>query len=76
MEKLLGWCRDNHLLHNVSKMKELVVDFRKDPLTPCPLVTNREEVVIMGEYRYLGSIICFKLDWSPNAEVKLAACTS
>ena len=29
--KLVGWCNDNHLLLNVSKTKEIVVDFRRDP---------------------------------------------
>ena len=30
VEKLVGWCNDNHLLLNVSKTKEIVVDFRRD----------------------------------------------
>ena len=71
MEKLVGWCNDTHLLLNVSKTKEIVVDFRRDPPTPRPLVINGEEVEIMGEYKYLGSIIDCKLDWSPNAMAHL-----
>ena len=67
VEKLVGWCNDNHLLLNVSKTKEIVVDFRRDPPPPRPLVINGEEVEIVGEYKYLGSIIDCKLDWSPNA---------
>ena len=67
VEKLVGWCNDNHLLLNVSKTKEIVVDFRRDPPTPRPLVINGEEVEIVGEYKYLGSVIDCKLDWSPNA---------
>ena len=31
VEKLVGWCNDIHLLLNVSKTKEIVVDFRRDP---------------------------------------------
>ena len=65
VEKLVGWCRDNHLL-SVSKTKVIVVDFRKHPPDPCPLVINDEEVKIVGEYKYLGSIIDSKLNWSPN----------
>ena len=67
VEKFVGWCNDNHLLLNVSKTKEIVVDFRRDPPPPRPLVINGEEVEIVGEYKYLGSIIDCKLDWSPNA---------
>ena len=43
------------------------MDFRRDPPTPHPLVINGEEVEIVGEYKYLGSIIDCKLDWSPKA---------
>ena len=67
VEKLVGWCNDNHLLLNVSKTKEIVGDFRRDPPPLRPLVINGEEVEIVGEYKYLGSIIDCKLDWSPNA---------
>ena len=67
VDKLVGWCNNNHLLLNVSKMKERVVDFRRDPPTPRPLVINGEEVEIVGEYKYLGSIIDCKLEWSSNA---------
>ena len=44
-----------------------MVDFRRDPPPARPLVINGEEVEIVGEYKYLGSIIDCKLDWSPNA---------
>ena len=75
----MGWCNDNHLFPNVSKTKETVVDFMRAPLaptpppppTPRPLIINGEEVEIVGEYKYLGSIIDCKLDWSPNALVHL-----
>ena len=62
VDKLVGWCNDNHLLLNVSKTKEIVVDFRRVPQTPRPLVINREEAEIVGEYKYLGSVIDCKLD--------------
>ena len=65
--KLVGWCNDNHLLLNVSKTKEIVVDFRRYPPPPPLLVISAEEVEIVGEYKYLGSIIDCKLDWSLNA---------
>ena len=41
MEKLVGWCKDNHFFLNVSETTEIVVDFRKDPSTLCPLVSGR-----------------------------------
>ena len=36
VEKLVGWCNDNHLLLNVSKTREIVVDFRRAPPPPPP----------------------------------------
>ena len=55
VDKLVGWCNDNHLLLNVSKMKERVVDFRRDPPpTPRPLVINGEEVEIVGGIQVPG----------------------
>lgn len=35
VEKLVGWCMYNHLLLNVSKTKEIVVDIKRDPPTFC-----------------------------------------
>jgi hypothetical protein len=67
VEKLVGWCRNNHLLLNVSKTKEMVVDFRREAPPPRPLVINGEEVEIVSEYKYLGSVMDCRLDWSPNA---------
>ena len=45
MEKLVVGCKDNHLLLNVSKMKEIVVDFRRDLPTPYPSVINGEKAM-------------------------------
>ena len=43
VEKLLGECRDNLLLLNVSKTREIVLDFRRHPPSHCPLVIVGEE---------------------------------
>ena len=42
VEKLVGWCNDNHLLLNVSKTKEIVVDFRRDPPPPASSPTGHQ----------------------------------
>ena len=48
VETLVDWCKDNHLLLNVSKTKKIVVDFRRDPPTPCTLLFNGEEVKMLS----------------------------
>jgi len=59
--------RTNYLHLNVSKTKDVVIDFRRQPTTPLPLFINGEEVEIADQYKYLGSIIDSRLDWSANA---------
>ena len=68
VDELVGWCDSNHLLLNVSKTKEVVVDFRRNPPPPRPLIIKGEEVEIVGEYKYLGSIIDSRLEWSANTQ--------
>ena len=65
---LVQWCDDNHLLLNVAKTKEMVVDFRRDPPRPAPLVIKGEEVEIVDQYKYLGSTMDNRLDWSANVQ--------
>ena len=71
VESLVDWCDSNHLLLNVAKTKEMVVDFRRDQPRPTPLVIKGEEVEMVDQYRYLGSIIDNKLDWSANCQALL-----
>jgi hypothetical protein len=46
----------------------MVVDFRRNPPKPLPLTIKGESVEIVEQYKYLGSIIDNKLDWSANAD--------
>lgn len=40
MVRTTGWCRDNNLLLNTTKTKEIVVDFRKKKTDIKPLYIN------------------------------------
>ena len=83
MEKLVGWCRDNHLLLNVSKTKEIVVDFRKHPPDPGPLVINDKEVttakdeinvpIALGAFRDKGVTIVGEYKCIPGLRYRLKA---
>ena len=61
-------CGLNHLQLNVTKTKELVVDFRKQRTRSNPFSINETEVDIVDEYKYLGVHIDHKLNWTKNTE--------
>ena len=43
VENLVGWCNDSHLLLNVSKTNEILMDLKRDSPTPRPLAIIEEE---------------------------------
>ena len=51
------WCQTNYLELNVLKTKELVFDFRKSQSIPQPTIIGGENVEIVDEYKYFGTII-------------------
>ncbi len=63
VERLTSWCQDNCLSLNVSKTKELIVDFRKRqqrPYTP---------LMISGtSFKYLGVNISEDLTWTTHIQ--------
>jgi len=66
VSSMVTWCRDNYLLLNVNKTKELIIDFRRNPAPHTPLEINGEQVEIVSQYKYLGTILDSKLDWTDN----------
>ncbi len=55
VERLTSWCQDNCLSLNVSKTKELIVDFRKKHLLPyTPLMISGTPVERVSSFKYLG----------------------
>ncbi|XP_072368086.1 uncharacterized protein [Scyliorhinus torazame] len=54
MENLVEWCGNNHLSLNVSKTKELVIDFRKQSTVHTPVSINGAEVEMVSSLKFLG----------------------
>uniref|UniRef100_UPI0037E88240 NLR family CARD domain-containing protein 3-like n=1 Tax=Semicossyphus pulcher TaxID=241346 RepID=UPI0037E88240 len=66
VERLTAWGRDNNLLLNTSKTKELIVDFTKKKTDIQPLHISGECVERVSDFRFLGVHISEDLTWGTN----------
>ena len=63
VEDLVRWCNANNLELNVSKTKEIVIDFRKNRHPVTPLTINGEHVEQVRSFKFLGTTISEDLKW-------------
>ncbi len=69
---LTSWCQDNCLSLNVSKTKELIVDFRKRQQRPyTPLMISGTPVERMSSFKYLGVNISEDLTWTAHIQTQV-----
>ncbi|TWW64120.1 hypothetical protein D4764_03G0011280 [Takifugu flavidus] len=68
VESFVRWSRENLLQLNVTKTKEMVVDFSKSKSPPSPVCISGKEVEIVPSYRFLGVQLDNKLEWSTNTD--------
>lgn len=61
LDDFLSWCEDAFLKLNVSKTKEIGVDFRKSPPVPLNSVVHGRQVDLVNTYKYLGTMFDSKL---------------
>ena len=60
------WCQDNNLSLNVSKTKELIVDYRKRRVEQAPILINGAVVEQVESFKFFGVHITNKLSWSKH----------
>ena len=70
------WCKDNYLDLNVSKTKEMLIDFRKHGVSVPDLYIDGVKVERVSEYKYLGTVIDDKLNFSSNTKCLHKKCQS
>ncbi len=69
VERLTSWCQDNCLSLNVSKTKELIVDFRKKQQWPyTPLMISGTPVERVSSFKYLSVNISEDLTWTTHIQ--------
>ncbi len=69
VERLTSWCQDNCLSLNVSKTKELIVDFRKRQQRPyTPLMISGTPVERVSSFKYIGVNISEELTWTAHIQ--------
>ena len=66
IENFVNWCDKNYLYLNVSKMKEMCIDFRKNQRCPKPVYIKGEAAERVDTYKYLGVVFDSKLNWKEN----------
>lgn len=66
VELLTMWCKDNNLLLNVSKTKEIVVNFQRGHAQHHPLTIDGAEVERVYSTKFLGVHISEDLSWTTN----------
>ena len=69
INSFVNWCDQNFLELNVSKTKEMVIDFRTTNKTESlPVVIKGAEVERVGSFKYLGVVFDDKLSWDCNTD--------
>lgn len=63
------WCDDHFLDLNVSKTKELIINFRQSQDTPRASTIHNEEAQIVDSYKYLDTMFESQLKFKENTEV-------
>ncbi len=72
VERITSWCQDNCLSLNVSKTKELIVDFRKRQQRPyTPLMISGTPVERVSSFKYLGLNISEDLTWTTHIQTQV-----
>ncbi len=72
VKRLTSWCQDNCFSLNLSKTKELIVDFRKRQQRPyTPLMISGTPVERVSSFKYLGVNISKDLTWTAHIQTQV-----
>ncbi|KAI4880092.1 hypothetical protein NFI96_008261 [Prochilodus magdalenae] len=63
VEDFVEWCNTNHLKLNITKTKEMCIDFRRSRPSQQPISIKGVDVEVVRSYKYLGVHLDEMLDW-------------
>ena len=65
---LARWCQNNNLSLNITKTKEMIVDYRKRRTEHVPILIDKAVVEHVESFKCLGVHINNKLEWSKHTK--------
>ncbi|KAI4881889.1 hypothetical protein NFI96_006948 [Prochilodus magdalenae] len=68
VEDFVEWCTTNHLKLNITKTKEMCIDFRRSRPSQQPISIKGFDVEVVRSYKYLGVHLDERQDWSVNTD--------
>ena len=68
VNSFISWCKENFLILNTKKTKEMIIDFRKASDSLEPISIDNDEIEIVTKYKYLGTVLDSKLSWNDNVD--------
>ncbi len=69
IDHFVTWCQDAFLELNAFKTKDMCIDFRRNGTNTDKTSINGQEIEVVTEYKYLGSIIDDKLSFESNTSL-------
>eukprot|EP00061_Rhincodon_typus_P005722 g25586.t1 len=67
----MAWCKDNNVSLNTRKIKELVINFRKQSGGDTFVCINGSEVEVVKSFKFLEVIINSNLPWSIHIDTSV-----
>ena len=66
VDDFILWCDESFLQLNVNKTKDMIISFRRTPISPSPTIIKGTEIEVVESYKYLGVTLDNKLSFDSH----------